>query len=173
MPKLINQAFFPCNPHTDVHTAMHYTATATTSAAQSCLGSSMLLGGKQDKSALLTEQRSSSNVRLCQRETSPPHSAAKAQDSVCTPSNHGFPLKCQRPPGTARVLQAPRFQQSLGWAGYRFTPGTWQVGWGGVSCPHLPCTRTSSCRRQPLALLAGRGCPGGARLSAGVWQSFV
>lgn len=73
MPELIKQAFFfPCNPHTDVRTAMHYTTTATTGAAQSGLGSSMLLGGERDESALLTKQRSSSNVRLCQKETPPP-----------------------------------------------------------------------------------------------------
>lgn len=50
---------------------MHYTATATTGAAQSGLGSSTLLGGERDKSALLTKQRSSSNVRLGQKETPP------------------------------------------------------------------------------------------------------
>lgn len=92
------------------------------------------------------------------RKRPPLRSAAKAQDLVCAPSNRGFPLKCQRPPGTARVLRTPRFQQS---PAYRFTPGTRQVGWGGVSCPHLPHRRASSCRRQPLALLAGQGCPGG------------
>lgn len=74
MPKLIKQAFFPCNPHTDVCTAMHYTATAITGAAQSGLGSSMLLGGERDKSALLTKPRSSSNIRP---ERDPPARCSK------------------------------------------------------------------------------------------------
>lgn len=147
MPKLIKQAFFPCNPHTDVRTAMHYAATATTGAAQSQVwvpARSWVASGTNLHHSLNNGLPPTSGFA---RKRHPPlHSAAKARDLAHAPSNRGFPLKCQRPPCNARVSRMPRFQQSPGRAGHRFTPGTRQaVGWGGSAA------RTSLAEEHPRA----------------------
>lgn len=138
MPKLTKQAFFPCNPHTAVRSAMDYAAAAIPRAAQSWSGSSRLQGGLWDIPASLTKHRSPSNVRLCQKET-PPCRMQPRPGAWCallpTAGYHHGAKDCP-------ALLFSRAQDRY----HRSPPGTWWVvGWGGgVSCPCLPCRRASS-----------------------------
>lgn len=78
--------FFPCNPHTDVGTAMHYTATATTGAAQSQVwvrARSWVASGTNLHRSLNNGLPPTSG--FARNRHPPPYSAAKAQDSACAP----------------------------------------------------------------------------------------
>lgn len=126
MPKLTKQAFFPCNLHSAVRSAMVCTAAATPGAAQSGSGSSRLLGGLWDTSASLTKHCSPSSARLCQKET-PLQNAATAW---ARSSNRGSPSWCQALP--ALPLSRAQVPQISSW----HLPGGWMGG--GSAAPAFP-----------------------------------
>lgn len=153
MPKLTKQAFFPCNPHTAVRSAMDYAAAATPGAAQSGSGSSRLLGGLQDISASLTKHRSPSNVRLCQKETPP--CRMQPRPLACAPSNRRLPSRCQRLPSSALQQSPGQVPQISSW----HLVGSW-MGRGG----QLPL---SSLQKSILMKEMAAGSAGWPRLPEG------
>lgn len=161
MPKLTKQAFFPCNLHTVVRSATVCAAPATPGAAQSGLGSSRLLGGSRDTSALLTKHGFPSNARLCQKETPP---------AEC---NHGLgpgvrSFQPQAPIVVPKTAHACRDRHP------RSPSGTWgAAGWGGGPAAPVFLAEEHPHDRDGHWLCGPARAAGGARLSARVWQSFV
>lgn len=130
MPKLIKQAFFPCNPHTDVRTAMHYAAAATTGAARSALGAS---GTHLHRSNDLPPTSGFA------RKRPPPAQCSKGTGlSVCS-FQPWIPSKVPKAAQRCQAVRRPGFSRARDGqgAGLLLAHGGWLDGEGSAACISL------------------------------------